>query len=79
MSEKITPYERLAGAIVSKAVDDYRYTLRKLKKYPLNYNLNGQKEELLRFFRSDWFTLLTDIDSEMLIHKINEEINNYER
>lgn len=79
MSEKITPYERLAGAIVSKAVDDYRYTLRKLKKYPRNYNLNGQKEELLRFFRSDWFTQLTDIDSEMLIHKINEEINNYER
>jgi hypothetical protein len=32
------------------------------------------KQEVERFFRSDWFEVLTNIDPEMLIRKLNAEV-----
>lgn len=56
------PYEELANAIVLQAVKDYR-----------NAELQQDRNEIERFFRSDWFGVLTAIDPEALIHKLKEE------
>ena len=58
----MNPYEELANAIVLQAVKDYR--------------LHDDEKELAnieRFFRSDWFGVLTDINPEMLITKLRKE------
>lgn len=67
-------YEDLANAIVITAVKDYRDVLKKLKKHPNSNYLKHTKNEIERFFRSKWYSVLTDIDPEFLIEKLNEEV-----
>ncbi len=62
----MNPYRELADAIIIKAVDDYR----KHKKL---------RSSIARFFRSDWFKILTDIDGEDLLKKLKDEINQDKR
>ena len=62
-------YEELANAIVLKAVRDYRAARKKG---------TGRGAELMiwdceRFFRSEWFTALTDIDGQTLLRRLQEE------
>lgn len=68
------PWERLANAIVLKAVDDYRAALRKLKRNPRSESAKYDVRELERFFRSGWYQKLTTVDGEFLIRRIREEI-----
>jgi len=61
------PYQELANAIVLQAVKDYR--------------LHDDEQELAsieRFFYSDWFGVLTNIDPEILITKLRKEKVRYE-
>lgn len=67
------PYESLANAIVLQAVMDYRDTTRKLAKGRVNHEAEKMKNDCLRFFRSPLFGVLTSIDPEMLIRKLDEE------
>jgi hypothetical protein len=63
----MTPYEELANAIVLQAVKDYR--------------LHDDEQELTsieRFFRSDWFGVLTNVNPEILITKLRKEKVRYE-
>ena len=63
----MTPYEELANAIVLQAVKDYR--------------LHDDEQELAsieRFFRSGWFSVLTNIDPGILIAKLRKEKVRYE-
>jgi hypothetical protein len=63
----MTPYEELANAIVLQAVKDYR--------------LHDDEQELIsieRFFRSEWFGVLTNIEPETLITKLRKEKVCYE-
>lgn len=68
------PVERLANAIILQAVKDYRAALRALKKSPSSNTARSQKKALERFFRSDWYLLLTDLDGEMVIERIRKEV-----
>lgn len=68
------PYEQLANAIVLAAVRDYRDANRKLSRGRKNQAALEMKEECLRFFRSGWFKVLTEIDPEYLIKKLDEEV-----
>ncbi len=68
-------YERLANAIVLKAVDDYRDALKRLASFPHDRDSRHIKTEVKRFFRSGWFSTLTTIDPEVLIQKLNEEVS----
>jgi hypothetical protein len=68
------PYGRLADAIVLRAVNDYRIALRRLAKHPENAVALSTKQEIERFFRSGWFLLLTKVDPDMLIEKLNGEV-----
>lgn len=61
------PYQELANAIVLQAVKDYR--------------LHDNEQELARierFFRSDWFSVLTNVDPGILITKLRKEKVRYE-
>lgn len=56
-------YEDLANAIIIQAVKDYRKT-----KSPQVRN------ELKRFFKSEWFSILTNLDGDILIKKLEREV-----
>ena len=56
-------YENLANAIIVQAVRDYRSAGRN----------NHIKEEVIRFIRSDWFGVLTDLNPALLERKLLEE------
>ncbi|MBO6270118.1 MAG: hypothetical protein II008_19500 [Oscillospiraceae bacterium] len=60
--ETLNPYENLANAIVLQAVKDYRLT-----------DDEAELAEIERFFRSDWFGVLTDVDPEYLIRRLRKE------
>lgn len=68
------PYTRLANEIILQAVKDYRTALRKLAKNPKSIDGAKVKNEVERFFHSQWFETLTSIDADMLIRKLNEEV-----
>ena len=55
-------YEELANAIILQAVKDYRLT-----------DDEQELAEIERFFRSDWFGVLTDVDPEYLIRRLRKE------
>lgn len=66
------PYERLANAIILQAVRDYRTALKALRMNPRNKATQSDRDEIERFFRSQWYQALTTVDGEMLIRKLNE-------
>lgn len=70
----ITPYENLANAIILQAVKDYRGALKKLEKRPNYEPAKIMKNEVERFFRSDWYRELTSIDGNILIKKLKSEV-----
>ena len=58
----MTPYENLANAIVLSAVRDYH-----------NSTSKDEIQSIERFFRSEWFSVLTSVDAEFLIRTLREE------
>lgn len=71
-TQGISPCEELANAIVVQAVKDYRTALRGenvVHKSPISVIKDCEK-----FFRSDWYRVLTKVDGEMLIAKLREEL-----
>ena len=56
-------YEDLANAIIIQAVKDYRRT-----------QSPQVRNEIKRFFKSEWFSMLTKLDGDMLIKKIEREV-----
>lgn len=71
----ITNYENLVNAIILQAVKDYRMALKSLKANPRNRTAMADKDEIERFFRSDWFSVLTSVDGEMLIRSLQMEVD----
>lgn len=71
----ITNYENLANAIILQAVKDYRMALKSLKANPRNRTAMADKDKIERFFRSDWFSVLTSVDGEMLIRSLQMEVD----
>lgn len=59
------PYQDLANAIVAVAVDDYRTALQEDDAPVL--------KSLERFFRSDWYRMLTNISPDALLSYLNRE------
>lgn len=70
-------FQALAAAIVLQAVDDYRYADEYLKgqhatkseswKNRYAHSAAHTKDEVVKFFRSQWFSLLCDIAPERII------------
>ena len=72
------PYERLANAIVLQAVSDYRVAHKKIKAHPKNREAISEALEIEKFFRSGWYSILTDVDGEYLIRRLQDEIRQSE-
>jgi hypothetical protein len=70
---ELDPYQELANAIVIMAAKDYRHALRIQRRNPDSQAARIKIDEIERFFRSDWYRLLTDVDGEILIKKLREE------
>ncbi|MBK8154732.1 MAG: hypothetical protein IPK55_00150 [Streptococcus sp.] len=69
------PYQDLANAIILMAVKDYRDALKKLMKRPRYGPAHDIKNEVERFFRSDWYRELTSVDGNVLIKKLQAEVS----
>ena len=68
-----SPYDELANAIILQAVKDYRDARKKLKKRPKNEDAKLMVEDCEKFFCSDWFNALTQLDGKALLRKLKEE------
>lgn len=73
------PYESLANAIVMQAVKDYRTALLHSMKRPDNKGYQIEVASLERFFRSGWYSELTNLNAEYLIRRVNEEVQRNDR
>ena len=67
-------YERLANAVVILAAKDYRAALKKLKKNPYNRDAMDTAMQCERFFDSQWFSVLTEVDGTWLKEKLRREV-----
>ncbi len=72
------PYENLANAIVLQAVKDWRSAVRTLKKRPRYDPAKQVRDECERFFRSDWFEALTEVDGRIILRKLKQEENTHD-
>ena len=65
-------YQNLANAIIILAVKDYKVALARYKKFPNDKDNIREVDELEKFFLSDWFQLLSDLDGEQLMLDIEK-------
>ena len=63
---RMNPYEELANAIILQAIKDYRNLWHWTKD-------DHVKCELIQFFNSQWFAILTRLDPEWLIERLESE------
>lgn len=66
-------YEKLANAIIVQASKDYMTNLRKKKRNPRSASAEHDIRECERFFRSDWYQVLTSVDGEYLMNRLRKE------
>ena len=76
-------FHALAAAIVKQAVEDYRYADRYLKgekkikstSWATRYAHNAEltKAEVVKFFQSQWYGILCDIDYHLILRKLGAE------
>ena len=66
-------WEDLAQAIIVQAVKDYRLARARLKKKPDDVIGKKLKREVEAFFRSWWFSILTDVEPEIILRGLQEE------
>lgn len=68
-------YENLANAIIKLAADDYKSALIRLKRHPESESAIRDVERQEKFFYSEWYEVLTDLDASYLIRKIKEMVS----
>lgn len=77
MAVEIIGEELLAGAIVITACRDYLECKTKIRDNPDDEKLVKECEfgikSILRFFRSNWYSVLTKLDPDYLIDKLNKK------
>lgn len=71
-------YEDLANAIIKLAVEDYKAALLHLKRNPESENAKRAVQREERFFHSDWYEVLTNLDASYLLRKVREMVDEIE-
>ena len=71
-------YENLANAIVESAAKDYKSALIRQKRNPESRTAAEYVKRLEKFFYSDWYEMLTNLDASYLIRKMKELVNEME-
>ena len=77
-------YETVTNAIVKQAAQDYmRYKKRRYKLDTYIYKYRGKRRlklmlecdrmiaDVLNFFKSDWYSMICNVDSKYLLDKLN--------
>ena len=72
-------WEALADYIIFLAVQDYQISRRKLRRNPDHKTAARTVRELERFFRSRWFSILTDADGNKLLERLKREATSEEK
>lgn len=67
-------YEALANAIVAQAARDYQDLYRVILKNPNDRITVDKAEHIKRFFRSEWFRILTGVEADYLLRKLEDEV-----
>lgn len=71
----IDGYQKLAGAITVQAVEDFRKSLRHLARGKGNLDLDIREiSDVIRFVNSKWFTTLISVDPNIVIKRLQEEL-----
>ena len=65
----------LRTAVVRQATEDYRNPGNLFYRKATEEQKEAVREEVLDFFRSDWYRMLCDIDPEYIIARLQEENN----
>ena len=65
-------YIELANAIIAQAAKDYRAALNQLSLNPNDKVAQRERNSIERFFRSDYFSILTNLNGEVLLAKLKE-------
>lgn len=65
-------YIELANAIIAQAAKDYRAALNQLSLNPNDKVAQRERNSIERFFRSDFFSILTNLNGEVLLAKLKE-------
>lgn len=68
-------YEKLANAIILQAVKDFKPAYRRLKRFPNDRIAQDTVREITKFFCSDYFCALTDLDGPALLNRIIRELD----
>ena len=68
-------YQALANAIILQAVKDFKPAYRRLKRFPNDRLAQDTVREITKFFCSDYFCALTDLDGPALLNRIMREID----
>lgn len=71
---RVAVNENLANAIILQAVKDYKKALRQLEGNPRNQEARHDKVRLEKFFRSQWYGVLTELDPERLMAGVKENV-----
>ena len=72
----IRPWQKLANAIVEQAVEDYRKAQARIKANPMIADhAKVELRQLERFFRSQWFEALTDVDGQLILSRLKKEVS----
>ena len=69
----LDPYEALANAIIIQAAEDYRKTMRILKRHPDSTMARAEKNELEEFFQSEWFMTLSNTSGTQILRMLKAE------
>ena len=69
------PYKELAGAIIIQACNDYMDE----RAGQATFRKTPRLMEVLRFFSSEYFTLLTDIEPEYLLKGLEHRITAWQK
>lgn len=68
-------YKNLANAIILQAVKDFKPAYRRLKKHPNDRLAQDTVREITKFFCSDYFCALSDLDGPALLNRIMREMD----
>ena len=60
--------------IVLQAVSEDRAALKKVEKNPKNRDAIDGALQIEKFFRSEWYQVLTSVDGEYLIDRLRKEV-----
>ena len=68
-------YESLANAIIVQAAKDFIAAYKRMERFPNDTRAQDEGRDIAKFFCSQWFEALSDVDGPTLLKKIKGEID----